>query len=85
MKRQLLLASIIALAVANVSPAFANAGPKTFPISPVQQGPATTAPKSPHWEWQYGYIGHHARYAPHWVLVRQRPNRPAANNQGTPT
>ena len=53
-----------------VSPAFANAGTKTFAIGSAPQGMAAAAPRIPHWEWQYGYIGHHARYAPHWVLVR---------------
>lgn len=67
--KTLLLASAIALAVANLSPAFANAGPKTFASGSLQQGMPAEAPRIPHWEWQYGYIGHHARYAPHWVLV----------------
>jgi hypothetical protein len=68
--KTLLIASTIVLAVANVSPAFANAGPTTFASGSVPQGTTTASPRIPHWEWQYGYIGHHARYAPHWVLVR---------------
>ena len=68
--KTLLLASTVVLAVANVSPVFANAGPTTFRTGVSQQGTVYQgAARLPHWEWQYGYVGHHARYAPHWVLV----------------
>jgi hypothetical protein len=68
--KTLLLAGTLTLAVANVSPVFANAGPTTFGTGVLQQSAASRgAAKVPHWERQYGYVGHHARYAPHWVLV----------------
>ena len=68
--KTLLLAGTLTLAVANVSPVFANAGPTTFGTGFLQQSAASrVVTKVPHWEWQYGYVGHHARYAPHWVLV----------------
>ena len=68
--KTLLLASTLALAVTNVSPVFANAGPATFRTGFLQQSAASqVAARAPHWVWQYGYVGHHARYAPHWVLV----------------
>ena len=41
--------------------------------STVQQaayGAMQAATGAPHWEWQYHYVGHHARYEGHWVLVR---------------
>jgi hypothetical protein len=25
---------------------------------------------TPHWEWQYHYVGHHPHYQGDWVLVR---------------
>ena len=28
------------------------------------------ATAAPHWEWQYHYVGRHARYEGYWVLVR---------------
>lgn len=67
--KALLLGAGIALAGAIASPAFADAGPPTFGTGALQERTAQPVARSPHWEWQYGYIGHHARYAPHWVLV----------------
>jgi hypothetical protein len=68
--KALLFTSVIALAGAIASPAFANAGSPAFGTGTLQQRIAPQpAARTPHWEWQYGYIGHHARYAPHWVLV----------------
>lgn len=32
--------------------------------------PAQNVTGTPHWEWQYHYVGRHARYEGHWVLVR---------------
>ena len=64
-----LLASAFTLAIASVSPVFANAGPPTFGPGALQERTAQPAARSRHWEWQYGYVGHHASYAPHWVLV----------------
>ena len=68
--KTLLLVGTVALVVPNVSPVFANAGPSTFDTGGFQQGSVSQVEaRTPHWEWQYGYVGHHARYAPHWVLV----------------
>ena len=68
--KALLLASTVALAVANVPPVFANAGPTTFHTGISRAGTVSQgATRLPHWEWQYGYVGHHSHYAPHWVLV----------------
>jgi hypothetical protein len=68
--KTLLFAGTLALAGAIAAPALADAGSTTFGIGVLQQGRVSQpAARTPHWEWQYGYIGHHARYAPHWVLV----------------
>jgi hypothetical protein len=32
--------------------------------------PLQAATGAPHWEWQYHYVGRHARYEGYWVLVR---------------
>jgi hypothetical protein len=68
--KSLILAGALVLAAANLAPALAQ-GPKAsgggFPPQANSPIPAIT---SPHYEWQYGYIGHHPRYAGHWVLVR---------------
>ena len=32
--------------------------------------PSQNTAAAPHWEWQYHYVGRHARYEGHWVLVR---------------
>ena len=42
-----------------------SAVPQTAYAAPSQNAMAT-----PHWEWQYHYVGRHARYEGHWVLVR---------------
>lgn len=59
MKSLLLAATVMAFSAVNLSPALAadarNAG---------------TAAGTPHYEWQYHYVGHHPRYEGHWVLVR---------------
>ena len=38
------------------------------PASAAQYGPPATG--TPHWEWQYHYVGHHPHYQGDWVLVR---------------
>jgi hypothetical protein len=38
------------------------------PASAADPNAAVTG--TPHWEWQYHYVGHHPRYEGHWVLVR---------------
>jgi hypothetical protein len=42
-----------------------SAVPQTAYAVPSQNTAAT-----PHWEWQYHYVGRHARYEGYWVLVR---------------
>ena len=65
MKSLLIAAAIATVTAAGLSPALAE-GPRASSsnfIAPT----ATTG--TPHYEWQYGYVGHHARYEGHWVLV----------------
>jgi hypothetical protein len=38
------------------------------PASAAQYGKPSTG--TPHWEWQYHYVGHHAHYQGDWVLVK---------------
>jgi hypothetical protein len=60
MKTLLLAAGLVALAAAaNLSPA-----------SAAQYSAPAAASGTPHWEWQYHYVGHHPRYTGGWVLVR---------------
>jgi hypothetical protein len=59
MKTLLAAATIVALStLLNVSPA-----------SAAQYGPPAVTSGTPHWEWQYHYVGRHPRYEGHWVLV----------------
>jgi hypothetical protein len=58
MKTLIATVSAIALAViVNVSPA-----------SAAHYGPPATG--TPHYEWQYHYVGHHPHYQGDWVLVK---------------
>lgn len=59
MKSKMLLAAAALVAVIGLSPMVASAAS--------YQGTTTGAP---HYEWQYGYVGHHPHYKGHWVLVR---------------
>jgi hypothetical protein len=52
--KTLLLASTVAVAVANVSPAFADDRRMTFGTGYLQEGAISQAVRVPHWEWQYG-------------------------------
>ena len=62
-------AALVLSATLTLSPALA-AGPKASGGGFAQSAPQATAPNTaPHYEWQYGYVGHHPRYAGHWVLV----------------
>lgn len=38
------------------------------PASAAQYGQPTAG--TPHYEWQYHYVGHHPRYEGGWVLVK---------------
>jgi hypothetical protein len=67
MKRLLLSTALVALTTAaSVAPALAE-GPKWSGSNSI---PSAAPVGAPHYEWQYGYVGHHARYEAHWVLVR---------------
>jgi hypothetical protein len=57
MKTLVFAATIAAVAALNWSPA-----------SAAQYGAPSTG--TPHYEWQYHYVGHHPRYEGGWVLVK---------------
>ena len=40
-----------------------------FPQSAAGGSP-NAAPRAPHYEWQYHYVGRHGRYEGYWLLVR---------------
>lgn len=77
MKTLSLAAAAVAFAaVANLSMA-AAAGSSVFGRNPwpgalqtVGTRAADATNRTPHYEWQYGDVGHHPRYEGHWVLVR---------------
>jgi hypothetical protein len=77
MKALSLAAVAVALtAVANLSLA-STAGASVFGGNPwpgalqtLGARAADTTNRTPHYEWQYRYVGHHPRYEGHWVLVR---------------
>lgn len=58
--------AILFLAAANPAPAPAS-GPRASGGNAWAGVPATGMP---HYEWQYGYVGHHPRYQGHRVLAR---------------
>ena len=66
--KSLLIAAAVATmtAAAALSPALAE-GPRASSSDAIHEATKTG---TPHYEWQYGYVGHHMRYAAHWVLVR---------------
>ena len=57
------------MAMANPSPAALR--PKASGSNLPTTAPAadTVAAATPHWEWQYHYVGHHAMWRPGWVRV----------------
>ena len=66
MKSLLIAAAAVAfMAVANPSSASAA---KLLAPTPGQVFSQST--RAPHYEWQYHYVGRHARYEGQWVLVR---------------
>ena len=70
MKSLLLAATTVAFVTAiNLSPASAA---KLLAPTPGQvfSQPTGTTTGSAHYEWQYHYVGRHARYEGHWVFVR---------------
>ena len=66
MKRLLIATAVATFAAAGLSPALAE-GPRASSSDYITQ---TTKTGAPHYEWQYGYVGRHARYQAHWMLVR---------------
>jgi hypothetical protein len=49
----------------------AMANPSPAALRPKASGSnlPVTAAATPHWEWQYHYVGHHAMWRPGWVRV----------------
>jgi hypothetical protein len=45
-------------------------GPKVSGSNFIPPIAGAATPPAPHYEWQYGYVGRHAHYQGHWVLVR---------------
>jgi hypothetical protein len=74
MNRVLTAATAAALGVAvQLAPALAcetnaAAGSAAVPL-PAAAGGAMLATATPHYEWQYHYVGRHGRIEGHWVLV----------------
>lgn len=66
--RPLLLIAAVVLAIAG-TPALAQPS-AVFGGVPPQATGAVPPQATPHYEFQYGYVGHHPRYEGHWVLVR---------------
>jgi hypothetical protein len=66
--KSLLIAALVAsvTAAAGLSPALAD-GPRASGGNAIHEASKTG---TPHYEWQYGYVGRHPRYQAHWVLVR---------------
>ncbi len=60
---------VIFVAAASLTPASAAKLLAPTPAQIFSQSTAT-ATGSPHYEWQYRYVGRHPRYEGHWVLVR---------------
>ena len=70
MKSLLFAVTAVAFAAAaSLSPASAAKLLEATPGEIFSQ-PTGTVTGSPHYEWQYHYVGRHARYEGHWVLVR---------------
>jgi len=65
MKTLMLATAAVALTAA-ISLSSASAAQNQIVTGAAQTG-ATAAP---HYKWQYHYIGRHARYQGHWVLVQ---------------
>ena len=70
MKIKLAAAAIAMLAVAQSASALAD-GPRasSYNSIPMPAEKQAVEAQSPHYEWQYHYVGHHPRYEGHWVLV----------------
>jgi hypothetical protein len=65
--KSLLIAAVVAtMTAAGLSPALAD-GPRASSSNAIHEAAKTG---TPHYEWQYGYVGRHPRYQAHWVLVR---------------
>ena len=76
MKSLLLAATaLVFAATVNLSPAAAtepNGNGNAWPDYGQTAGSGTsgTVTRTPHYEWQYHYVGRHPRWRGHWALVR---------------
>jgi hypothetical protein len=61
MKTLIFAAAVATVAALNLSPASA---------ADAQNGSPGAAAGTPHYEWQYHYVGHHPHYQGGWVLVK---------------
>ena len=69
--KSLLLAVIAVAFAAAANPSPASAAKLLAPTpGELFSQPTGTMTGSAHYEWQYHYVGRHARYEGHWVLVR---------------
>lgn len=67
------VAAAALMCVVIAMPALAD-GPRTHSGNMVSQGstqpPGGATMTSPHYEWQYHYVGHNARFVGYWALVK---------------
>jgi hypothetical protein len=74
MKTMLVAAAAAGLAVALASPFALAEGPRassgTAIVPSAEAASWTEGSAPPHYEWQYHYVGRHARFEGHWALVR---------------
>jgi hypothetical protein len=83
MKTLSLAAAIAVAAALNLPPASATE-PKAFgndtvpSVQTIVSMPYGAAARTPHYEWQYHYVGRHARLEGHWVWVVIPTNRQPA-------
>lgn len=75
MKRAILAIAILVATVAGAAPALAE-GPRAssstggWAAAPQQYPTAAERTTPPEYQWQYHYVGRHARYREEWVRVR---------------
>ena len=61
--------TLMLAAIAVVFAAAATLSPAAMAAQAITSG-APNATGTAHYEWQYHYVGHHARYEGYWALVR---------------
>ena len=73
MRNLSLAAAALALTIGFAAPPATADGPKASSGNRIEPDTAAGVPRAAsaasHYEWQYRYVGHHARYEGHWVLV----------------